>query len=164
MLKACVSYSKKVPVDGLEFSSQGYSLTLETEIPETDAAAIQSRLRDTFELVKSSVEQELANGHGRPAAQAAPTRPSADAGATAPNGDSRPAARAVEGGRGSSVDRASNRQIKFLTDLWTQGGGAVADLNARIRAKCGVDGLYELSRKQASVLLDELQREVRKAA
>ena len=53
MLKAVCSFSKKIPVPDSEYSSQGYSLSLETEIPETYPRAIQVRLHDTFELVKS---------------------------------------------------------------------------------------------------------------
>ena len=64
MLKAIVSYSKKIPVPASEYSSQGYSLSLETEISESDPGAIQARLSQTFQLVKSSVEHELANGNG----------------------------------------------------------------------------------------------------
>jgi hypothetical protein len=64
MLKAIVSFSKKIPVPGSDFSSQGFSLSLEIEVPETEPGAIKGRLHDTFELVKSSVEQELANGNG----------------------------------------------------------------------------------------------------
>ena len=148
MLKALVSYSKKVPVDGMDYSSQGYSLTLETEIPESDPGAIQSRLHATFELVKNQVEHELTNGHGRK--QEAPSQPRQQP--------------TVVKGKATAPDRASNRQTKFMVDLWTQAGGTVADLNARIREQFGVGGLYELSRKQASALLDELQGEFRKAA
>jgi len=148
VLKACVSYSKKVPVDGQDYSSQGYSLTLETEIPESDPGAIQARLHSTFDLVKSTVEQELANGNGRQADAPVPQQPQPT----------------VVKGKAPAADRASNKQIKFLTDLWTQGGGTVADLNARIRSQFQLGGLYELSRKQASSLLDELQGEFRKAA
>ena len=53
MLKAIVSYSKKIPVPDSQYSSQGYSLSLETELPETDLAAIQTRLSETFDLVHS---------------------------------------------------------------------------------------------------------------
>ena len=150
MLKALVSYSKKVPVDGMDYSSQGYSLTLETEIPESDPGAIQSRLHATFELVKNQVEHELTNGHGGKQEATAPAQPRQQP--------------TVVKGKATAPDRASNKQIKFMTDLWTQGGGTVADLNARIREQFGVGGLYELSRKQASALLDELQGEFRKAA
>ena len=142
MLKAIVSYSKKVPVEGQEYSSQGYSLSLETEVPETDPRAIQARLHDTFELVKSSVEQELANGKHPglvdPGANEAPRSPA----------------------RGTG--KASNKQIKFLTDLATQRGIGIGELNAEIRKRFGVAGLYDLSRRDASLLLDELNG--RKAA
>ena len=143
MLKAIVSYSKKIPVPDSESASrapswtpsQGYSLSLEIEIPDTDPAAIQARLHETFELVKSSVEHELANGNGHAA------KPAEPAGTRA-------------GGAGS--DKASNKQIKFITDLATQRGMSLSDLNGDVQKRYDVAGLYDLSRKQASALLDEL--------
>ena len=145
MLKAIVSYSKKIPVPDSEYSSQGYSLSLETEVPESDPAAIQARLHQTFDMVKTSVEQELANGNGQartPAPpQAAPARTPARTG-----------------------EKASNKQIKFLTDLATQRGLSLSDLNADVQRRFGVDGIYDLSRRDASLLLDELNGRQRKAA
>lgn len=140
MLKAIVSYSKKVPVPDAEYSSQGYSLSLETEISERDPALIQARLQETFELVKASVESELEK---RQAPASTPT-------ATKPE----PA----------RSEQASNKQIKFLTDLCGQKGIALSQLNQQIRQQYGVGGLYDLTRKQASELLDELNGKRRKAA
>ena len=153
MLKANVSYSKKVPVDGMDFSSQGYSLTLETEVPETDPQGIQTRLHETFELVKATVENELA--------KAAQPEPKSSATTLTPAPSPR--------GRGETTNtrtdgKASNKQIKFLTDLATQQGITIADLNARIRQEFRVDGIYELSRRAASVLLDELNKGNRRQA
>lgn len=145
-LIANVSFSKKIPVEGQQFSSQGYSLSLQTEIAESDPAAIQARLHNTFELVKSQVELELARGNGKPAEEPYDRR--RDAGGTSPNAPA----------------KASNKQIKFLTDLWTQNGGPINELNARIQNQFGVQGLYDLTRKQASSLLDQLQQENRRAA
>jgi hypothetical protein len=146
MLKAIVSFNKKVPVPGSDFSSQGFSLSLEIEVPETEPGAIKGRLHDTFELVKASVEQELAqangNGHAVKPAEAS----------------AQPPARNTVGG-----DKASNKQIKYLTDLATQKGIALSEINADVRRKYGVDGLYDLTRKQASELLDEMNGK-RKAA
>lgn len=142
MLKAVVSYSKKLPVPDSDYSSQGYHLSLETEIAETEPTAIQARLHDTFELVKSSVEQELANG--KKPAETSPAQPAQR--------------------RSKNAEQASNAQIKYVTDLWTQGGGQVSDLNGRIRQDYGVQGLYELTKKQASDLLDQLKKETKKAA
>ncbi len=157
MLKANVSYSKKVPVDGLEYSSQGYSLTLETEIPETDGRAIQARLHETFEMVKATVENELANGNGKPQAAVANN--------TQPAADTPPATQPKASGfdRRPQAGKASNKQLKFITDLATQRGISIADLNADIRKQFRVDGLYELSRKDASALLDSLYGKKRAA-
>lgn len=138
MLKAIVSYSKKVPAE-TEFSSQGYSLSLETEIPEHDPAAIHARLSETFQLVKGQVEQELANGNGKqpglddPGSNTVPLPPS------------------------RSNGKATNRQVKFITDLANRQGIALSDLNSRIRERFSVDGLYDLDKKQASAVLDELK-------
>ena len=146
MLKAIVSYSKKIPVPDSEYSSQGYSLSLETEIPETDPEAIQGRLSETFRLVKSQVETELANGNARnpglgdPGSNTVPLPPSRTNG------------------------KASNAQIKFITDLATRKGLSLSELNAGIRERFGVDGLYDLDKKQASAVLDELKGVEKKVA
>ncbi len=146
MLKAIVSYSKKVPVPDSDYSSQGFSLSLETEVPETEPVAIQARLHQTFEMVKAAVEQELAqakNGNHQPQPESRPSQ--------APQ-------------RSNSVqDKASNKQIKFITDLANQRGIALSEINADVRRRYGVDGLYDLTRKQASEVLDELNGK-RKAA
>ncbi len=139
MLKAIVSYSKKIPVPDSEYSSQGYSLSLETEIPETDAPAIQARLSRTFQLVKAQVEHELANGNGNSKAAQPPDPAPAPAGRTT-----------------APVEKASNKQIKFITDLANRQNLALSDLNGRVRRDYGVDGLYDLDKKQASALLDAL--------
>ena len=139
---ATVSYSKKIPTE-VEFSSQGYHLSLQTEIMETDPRAIRSRLHETFELVKSSVESELAGGQApveMPVESPMPER----------------------GTRRGSGEKASNKQVKFITDLATRQGFSLADLNADIRRRFGVEGLYDLTRRDASRLLDEMNG--RKAA
>ncbi len=147
MLKAIVCYSKKIPVPDAEFSSQGYSLSLETEITANEPAAIQAKLHETFDLVKATVEQELANGNGNGHA-GKPTQAQVLAG---PQSSTR-------------TDKASNKQIKFLTDLCTQRGMSLSDLNADVSRRFGVAGLYDMSRRDASVLLDELNGKQRKAA
>ncbi len=148
MLKAIVSYSKKVPVPESDYSSQGFSLSLETEVPETDPAGIQARLHQTFELVKASVEQELAQAKGG-------TTP-------AQHQDNRPSHPTTQRSNGVQ-DKASNKQIKFITDLANQRGIALSAINADVRQRYGVDGLYDLTRRQASEVLDELNGK-RKAA
>jgi hypothetical protein len=147
MLKAIVQYSKKIPAE-TQYSSEGYSLSLEAEIPETDPAAIHAKLSDTFRLVKSHVEQELANGNGKPV------------GLVEPASSAKPHA----GNRLNGVVKATNRQIKFITDLAGRQGVALSDLNGRIRERFGVEGLYDLDKKQASTVLDLLNGVEKKAA
>ena len=149
MLKAIVNYSKKIPAEE-QYSSQGYSLSLETEIPETDPAAIQARLSDTFALVRDQVEHELANGNGT--------------GSTKREADGKTSGQFPTHSRTKGVGKASNAQVKYATDLWTAAGGPISDLNARIRQDYGVQGLYDLDKKQASDLLNQLKKETKKAA
>ena len=139
MLKAIVSYSKKVPVVGQEYSSQGYSLSIETEVAETGPAEINLKLSDTFQLVKSQVEHELANGNAK------------HTGTVNPGSNAIPLPTAtMNNGRG----KATNRQIKFITDLANQQGLPLNELNGKIRNRFGLEGLYDLNKQQASSVLD----------
>lgn len=147
MLKAIVSYSKKIPVPDSEYSSQGYSLSLETEIPENEPGKIQTRLHETFELVKQTVEQELANGNGQGKPSASQTEPAGS-------------------GRNGTGEKASNKQVKYITDLATERGIRLSELNAGIQKRCGATSLYDLSKKQASEIVEDLKtrKPLRKAA
>jgi len=141
MLKLNTSYSKKVPVDGKEYSSQSYHASVEVELPDgMTAEQIQNKIHDTFLLVKGSVEEELtgktSNG----------------------NGQQNPPAQAPGKTNGNSGAKVTNKQVKFITDLATQKGIQLTELNAGIKKRFNVDGLYDLSTKQASELLDELKQ------
>ena len=59
MLKLNASYSKKVPADQ-EYSSQQYHASVEQELSDSlKPEELRQRIRDTFELVRQSVETEL---------------------------------------------------------------------------------------------------------
>ena len=63
MLKLNASYSKKVPAE-TEYSSQSYHASIEVEIPDgLTAEQLQSRIHETFDLVRNSVETELHGGN-----------------------------------------------------------------------------------------------------
>ena len=62
MLKLNASYSKKVPA-GEEYSSQSYHASVEVELPDgLSPDQLQTRIHETFDLVRNSVEAEL---HGK---------------------------------------------------------------------------------------------------
>ena len=136
MLKLNASYSKKVPVLGEQFSSQSYHCSVEVEL--SDAATpeqLQAKIHDTFALVRDAVESEL---HGKPAAK---TEPAVKA----------------EPQKTDSTTRATNRQVKFLVDLARGKGMTLTALNARVHDRFKVETVYDLARKDASKLVDELK-------
>lgn len=146
MLKLNASYSKKLPVPGQEFSSQNYHASIELELSDAlSPEDLRGRIHDTFAMVRDAVETELG---GTPGETAKPVEPRPVATRQTP---------------AQPAGKASNKQIKFITDLAQTQGINLGQLNAQIRKLYGVDNLYDLDRKQASKLLDSLQ-DRRKAA
>ena len=137
MLKLNAAFSKKIPVPGEDFSSQSFHASIECECADAlTAEQLQAKIHDTFALVKDAVESEL---HGKTAAKAEPEAQPAKGEPAKPD-----------------TTKASNKQVKFITDLAAERKIPISDLNADIRKRFNVGGLYDLSSKQASALLDEM--------
>ena len=137
MLKLSASYSKKVPT-AEQFSSQSYHCSVEVEL--SDAATpeqLQAKIHDTFALVRDAVESEL---HGKPAAKPE---------SAAQTGKPEPAK--------PDTAKASNKQVKYLLDLAKGKGLTLTALNARVLDRFKVETVYDLGRKDASKLVDELK-------
>ena len=137
MLKLSASYSKKVPT-AEQFSSQSYHCSVEVEL--SDAATpeqLQAKIHDTFALVRDAVESEL---HGKPAAKPE---------SAAQTGKPEPAK--------PDTSKASNKQVKYLLDLAKGKGLTLTALNARVLDRFKVETVYDLGRKDASKLVDELK-------
>ena len=137
MLKLNASYSKKVPTSE-QFSSQSYHCSVEVEL--SDAATpeqLQAKIHDTFALVRDAVESEL---HGTPAAKPEPAAQTAKAEPAKPD-----------------TAKASNKQVKYLLDLAKGKGLTLTALNARVQDRFKVETVYDLCRKDASKLVDELK-------
>ena len=139
MLKLSTSYSKKIPVPGQDYSSQSYHCTVELELSDNlGPDQLKGQIHDTFAMVKRSVEAEI---NGRPAAVEAEPAPRR-------NGDTN------GGGNGA---RATNKQIKFILDLAKGRGMGLSQVNQRVNQAFGVDTVYDLDRKSASKLVDQLK-------
>lgn len=137
MLKLNASYSKKVPT-AEQFSSQSYHCSIEVEL--SDAATpeqLQAKIAQTFALVRDAVEYEL---HGKPAAKPEPTVQTAKPDSAKPD-----------------TAKASNKQVKYLLDLAKGKGLTLTALNARVLDRFKVETVYDLGRKDASKLVDELK-------
>lgn len=137
MLKLSTSFSKKVPVPGQDFSSQSYHAAVELELSDAlQPDEVQARIHRTFDMVRQAVETEI---NGKPAA----------ATATQPAAQTTPANKPIE--------KASNKQIKFILDLAGRQGLQLSQLNAQVQQAYHVASVYDLDRKQASALVDMLK-------
>ena len=154
MIKLSTSFSKKIPVQGQEFSSQSFHASIELELSDAlTPEQIREKIHRTGEFLRRSVDEELGGGGAAEPGQA--PQPEAGKGA---------AAFAGAGQQPQGERKASNRQIKYLTDLAAERKVTLADLNADIHRRFGVENVYDLSAKQASALLDEMNGGQRRRA
>ncbi len=144
MLKLHASFSKKVPIQGQDYSSQSYHATIESELPDgLTSGQLRDRIHETFELVRTSVEDELRQNH--------PPRLSQP--------DTIPAI--PETGRNGNPQPASPRQLEYLRDLGARMGYAKPQLDRLAEERHGARAVDELDRNQASALIDELTANTR---
>ncbi len=134
MLKLNASYSKKVPAES-EYSSQSYHASIEVEIPDgLSQDQLQTRIHDTFSLVRNSVENELhAKGFVSPEAQN-----------NAPQG--------YHPADPKNDIPASTKQIKYLLDLARTKGVTPNQLASRFNVR----EVQSLTKNQCSRLINEL--------
>ena len=133
MLKLTASYGKKVPVEGQDYSTKNYHATVEVELPEgLDRPELDARIHQTFELVRTSVETELADAPSQGTAHPFPKT------------------------RKRNGQPASEKQLSYLRDIAVRQGMTPADLAADVSQRFGVDAIEHLAREQASQLIDEL--------
>ncbi len=155
-MKLAITHSKKVP--GVEeYSSELFSATIEVEIPEEagrDAKAVQGWLRELYGQAKASVDEQI---------KSVPRRTSGNGGQSASgifnrsdNGPDRPPYR---GNGGSGGRTASPKQISFLVSLGARNRLTFADLQRMAEERFRVADLYQLTKGDASALIDELKGE-----
>jgi len=150
-MKLAITHSKKIP-GAEDYSSEGFSCSLEVEIPEEsgrDANAVQGWLRELYAQAKTSVEEQIqsvprrnGNGSGGQNAAGVFNRPD-NGGRHAP--------------RGNGGQTASPKQISFLVSLGARNRMTFADLQRMAQERFRVEDLYQLDRSAASALIDELK-------
>lgn len=139
MLKLNASYSKKVPAEG-EYTSQSYHASIEVELPDgLSSEQLNSKIHETFEMVKNSVEAEL---HGNTT-----NRQGGNVVVNTVNNNQQ--------GYGTANNRnreipASPKQIKFMLDLARSKGITPQ----QIAAQHGVAAVEQLSKKQCSDIIN----------
>ena len=139
MLKLSTSYSKKIPVQGQDYSSQSYHCTVELELSDNlTPDQLKGQIHETFAMVKRSVEAEI---NGKPAA-------------AAPEQEPRQNGTGNASGNGA---KATNKQVKFILDLAKNQGMGLSEVNSRVRSEFGAETVYDLDKKSASRLVDALK-------
>ena len=131
MLKLNASYSKKVPAEG-EYTSQRYHASIEVELPDgLSSEQLNSKIHETFEMVRSSVEAEL---HGK--------TPIQQGGNVSQNTPNQPVQVSTP---------ASPKQINYLLTLASRRGITPQ----QIAAQNNVANINHLSKKQCSALIEQ---------
>ena len=172
MLKANVGLSRKITRD---YNSTGYSVNLEGEIPfpTDDAQGVMEKVRELFSLAQEALAVEIDRDQGedaigrrdeeRPAPKPQPNgngnghtdrlnNPSASR-STPANGNG------TKNGQTGNEEMASNKQVQFLLTMGKRFKLSQPQLENRaaeiIGRRCGV---YELTKKEASLVLDQLTK------
>ncbi|MFA5687804.1 MAG: hypothetical protein WC959_01430 [Kiritimatiellales bacterium] len=135
MHKLRAAYSKKVPLNE-KYSTESFSASIERELPENlGQNELMEEFHSSFELTQSTVEGQIA-------AKKALASPSQKKGSEA---------------RSEAPAKITNKQVNFILRLGKKQGKVLADLNQVATEKFHVKSIYELTRKNASAMVEELQ-------
>ena len=156
MIKLSANLSKKVPIPGVEFSSQQFGAAMEVEVSDSATAQeITGRLQSLYSLLETSVGRQITQASaGRNAPAQSQKRPFLDeTNGMAPkeggNGD-----RSLRRGNG----HASAAQIKALFASSMDKGMDRTGLIELLKAEYSVERPDDLSVKAASDLIDRLHK------
>lgn len=142
MIKLNCGFSRKV--GEANYGSRGASVNLELELA-TDAArdgdGLQEKIRRLFALARRAVDEELSGSAG---GDVPPQPPAA-----ADNGNGR-------GGRNGSA-AVTGKQTKLILDLARQNRMSLSAVEGLCVEVSGVGDVYQLSRTQASAVIDRLK-------
>ena len=171
MIKLGANLSKKVPLPGVEFSSQQFGAAMEVEVSEAAGAdEIASKLRQVYAVLERSVDGQIRSASGAEAQR----RPEAPRGFFAPSGGAAAdvglppfgggAGRAGNGGRGNGNGhsrgngRATQSQIKAVFAIGRDRGVNREGIVQILQGEFGVQRPDDLTVQQASELIGMLQQ------
>ena len=174
MLKVNVGLSRKVSRD---YNSTGFSVNLEGEvcIPLDDPEGVVEKIKELYDLAEESLNQQVERYESESAFASRDEAPS-------PRNDPPRSRSKQEDGIGEGYGRranptqngngarrkgddagftpASNKQISFMTNLAKRQGLTTPQLRQRVAEIVGREvDLYDLSKSEAGIVLDELTAE-----
>lgn len=155
MIRISANISKKVPMHGVEYSSQQFGASIESEISSADTPeGIKARIRQMYALLNHAVDEQIAaspkvvipstGNQAQPAKVAVSTTPRWKLnGANGKNGT------------GHQPVPATAAQVKAIGAICTKMN---LDLN-EVLAEYKVQETKDLTVKQASKVIDDLKKE-----
>lgn len=174
MLKVNVGLSRKVSRD---YNSTGFSVNLEGEVcvPLDDPEGVVEKIKELYDLAEESLNQQVERYEGESAIASRDEAPSA-------RNDPPPSQSSTGNRRGKGYERrsaptqngngprrtnddggftpASNKQISYLNNLAKRQGLTTPQLRQRVAEIVGREvDLYDLSKSEAGIVLDELTAE-----
>ena len=154
MLKCNVGLSRKLSKD---YNSEGFSINLEGEVsaPVNDPQAVVESVKELFDLAEEALAQQIERAQSTAAIGSRDEEPRA---ARSTNGNGRPAARPSSNGNGHKPDEpATNKQVQYLLSIGKRMRLSTAALEKEIEQIVGRQiGLYDISKKDAAVVIDQL--------
>ncbi len=143
MIKLIAGVSKKVPVEGIDFSSKSASAGVEVEVANgTTGEELRQKLGDLYGLLESAVDEQLQ------ATTPAPEKPEN----TPPQARNTP-----RRSSNSNSRKATEAQVKAIVAIASDRGITEGKLLDLIRRKFEADSASALSVRQASKLIDILK-------
>ena len=144
-----LQYGKKLGLP--EFSSHNFNVSLKTEVARLED--VRGEVERVYRLLQEAVDAQIVHPGFVPGSEAKP-----------PSGNNKSVAKTEPAALPANAEppkadtaKASNKQIKYALDLAKNKGLTLSGLNARVQSKFGVESIYELARKDASKLVDELK-------
>jgi hypothetical protein len=158
MLKINVGLSRKVSRD---YQSTGFSVNLEGEItaPVSDPEAVIEQVKEVFDLAEAALDAQIERSQSTAAIASHDEEPRA---ARSTNGNGRNAAaendQRTTAANGNRKDEpATNKQVQFLLSIGKRMRLSTAALEKEIAEILGSEvGLYDLTKRQAATVLDQL--------
>ena len=133
MIKLNASIMKKVPIDGLDYSSRSASAGVEVEMPSgAKAENVRCRLKQLYTVLEIAVDEQLSNPRQIP-----------DQGHLKPNN-----------GNGRKATEAQLKAIRAIAEDHNPNDGQLDDIS---RDHINAESLSSLSVRQASTLIDILK-------
>ena len=153
MLKANVGISRKLSKN---YQSTGFTVNIEGELTAavSDAEAVIEQVKEMYDLAEEAIEQQIERSRGVDAIGSRDDHQQQPAPAENGHAGNGSAQRTSES---SDDEQATTKQINFLLSIGKRQRLSTAKLETKIAEILGYSvGLYDLSKRQAGVVFDDL--------